>query len=70
MPVSLQLSAFNYSTPYATSAIPTLDVKTTGTSAAWTIPAGITKVRITVVGGGGNGAGSNGGGGGGGGAAI
>jgi len=54
------------------SAIATMDVKTSGSSTAWTIPAGVTKVRITVVGGGGSGAvdGSGGGGGAGGGAAI
>jgi hypothetical protein len=56
------------------SAIATIDVKTTGTSATWTIPAGVTKVRITVVGGGGDGsvgtAGRGGGGAGGGGTAI
>jgi hypothetical protein len=54
----------------SSSPIATMNVLTTGTSATWTIPAGITKVRVTVVGGGGNGAGSAGGGGGGGGAAI
>jgi hypothetical protein len=56
------------------SAIPTMNVLTSGTSATWTIPAGVTKVRVTVVGGGGNGgagtAGRGGGGGGGGGTAI
>lgn len=56
------------------SSISTMDVKTSGTSATWTIPAGVTKVRVTVVGGGGNGgalSGSSfGGGGAGGGAAI
>jgi hypothetical protein len=53
------------------SPIPTVDVKTTGTSATWTIPTGITKVRITVVGGGGGVSATNGwGGGGGGGTAI
>jgi len=51
------------------SAIATMDVKTSGTSATWTIPAGVTKVRITVVGGGGSGS-AFGGGGGGGGTAI
>lgn len=54
--------------------IPSTEVFTTGTSATWTIPTGITKVRITVVGGGGAGAAgsasSGGGGGGGGGTAI
>jgi hypothetical protein len=58
----------------AVSPITTPDVKTTGTSATWTIPAGITKVRITVVAGGGAGGAGNaangGGGGGGGGTAI
>ncbi len=50
------------------SAIPTVDVKTTGTSATFTIPTGITKIKITVVaGGGGGGAGNAGNGGGGGG---
>jgi len=49
----------------SSSPIATMDVKTTGTSATWTIPTGITKVRITVVGGGGNGNGNAGGGGGG-----
>jgi hypothetical protein len=39
------------------SPIPTMDVKTSGTSATWTIPTGVTKVRITVVAGGGSGAG-------------
>ena len=52
------------------SAIPTMNVLTSGTSATWTIPAGVTKVRVTVVGGGGSGGGSNGGGGGAGGTAI
>ena len=54
------------------SGIPLMDVKTSG-SGTWTIPSGVTRVRITVVGGGGNGAGPNGnsgGGGGGGGTAI
>ena len=37
------------------SAIPTPDVKTSGSSATWTIPAGVTKVKVTVVGGGGGG---------------
>jgi len=53
------------------------DVFTTGTSASYTIPAGITKIKVTVIGGGGGGAGtqsgcpgSNGGGGGGGGSSI
>lgn len=52
------------------SPIATMDVKTSGSSTAWTIPAGVTKVRITVTGGGGNGiiatnaAGAGGGGGG------
>ena len=45
-----------------------------GTSGTFTVPAGITKVKVTVVGGGGNGGGSSnaafGGGGGGGGASI
>lgn len=52
------------------SPIATMNVLTTGTSATWTIPAGVTKVRVTVVGGGGSGGGSNGGGGGAGGTAI
>jgi len=57
-------------TPAGGSAIETMDVKTTGTSVAWTIPTGKTTVRITVVGGGGGGgdqagSGSNAGGGGG-----
>jgi len=55
------------------SPIPTVDVKTSGSSATWTIPTGITKVRITVVAGGGNGGSggaSGGAGGGAGGAAI
>ena len=53
------------------------DVFTTGTSASYTIPAGITKIKVTIIGGGGGGAGvgtgcpgSNGGGGGGGGSSI
>ncbi|CAB4150478.1 hypothetical protein UFOVP577_2 [uncultured Caudovirales phage] len=46
------------------SPIATMDVKTTGTSATWTIPTGVTKVRVTVVGGGGSGNGAGGGGGG------
>jgi len=50
--------------------IPTMNVRTTGTANTWTIPAGVTKVRVTIVGGGGGGAGGNGGGGGGGGTAI
>lgn len=58
----------------SSSAIPTVDVKTSGSSATWTIPTGITKVKITVVAGGGAGsagtAGRGGGGGGGGGTAI
>jgi hypothetical protein len=57
----------------SSSPIPTIDAKTSGTSATWTIPTSVTKVRITVVGGGGNG-GNNGtdygGGGGGGGYAV
>ena len=56
------------------SPISTVDVKTSGSSATWTIPAGVTKVRITVVGGGGGGGGVGNcnpqGGGGGGGTAI
>lgn len=35
------------------SPIATMDVKTSGSSATWTIPTGVTKVRITVVAGGG-----------------
>jgi hypothetical protein len=58
-----------YAANVSLSAIPTMDVKTTGTSATWTIPAGVTKVRVTVVGGGGAG-GIDSGGGGGGGTAI
>ena len=54
----------------SSSPIPSMDVFTTGTSATWTIPTGITKVRITVVGGGGGGGGNYGGGGGSGGGAI
>lgn len=58
----------------SSSAIPTMNVLTTGTSQTWTIPAGVTRVRVTVVGGGGAGgtgtAGRGGGGGGGGGTAI
>jgi hypothetical protein len=53
----------------SSSPIPSMDVKTSGSGATWTIPAGVTKVRITVVGGGGT-TGSGGGGGGGGGTAI
>jgi hypothetical protein len=52
--------------------IPSMNVFTSG-NGRWTIPAGITKVRVTVVGGGGNGGGGggqNGGGGGGGGTSI
>ena len=58
------------------SPIATVDVKTSGSSATWTIPTGVTKVRITVIGGGGNTPSSPGGttarsgGGGGGGTAI
>lgn len=54
------------------SGIPLMDVKTSG-SGTWTIPSGVTRVRITVVGGGGNGGGGGGqggSGGGGGGTAI
>jgi hypothetical protein len=54
-----------------------LDVYTTGTSASYTIPTGVTKIKATVIGGGGGGGGagtgcpgSNGGGGGGGGSSI
>jgi len=59
----------------SSSPIPTPDVKTTGTSATWTIPAGVTKVKVTLVGGGGGGGADNsgsytGGGGGAGGYAI
>jgi len=60
-------------TSIVSSPITTMNVRTTGTSNTWTIPAGVTKVRVTVVGGGGNGGGGggqNGGGGGGGGTAI
>lgn len=52
------------------SPIATMDVKTSGSSATWTIPAGVTKVRITVTGGGGNGITNPNPGGGGGGTAI
>lgn len=52
------------------SPIPSIEVFTTGTSATWTIPTGVTKVKITVIGGGGGGAGTYGGGGGGGGGSI
>ena len=38
----------------ALSPIPTMNVLTTGTSQTWTIPTGVTKVRVTVVGGGGS----------------
>jgi len=50
------------------SAIPTANVQTSGTSATFTIPTGITKMRITVVAGGGTSpqSGVSGGGGGGG----
>jgi hypothetical protein len=44
----------------SSSPIPTPDVKTTGTSATWTIPTGVTKVKVTMVGGGGGGGGANG----------
>lgn len=47
------------------SPIASMNVRTSGTSATWTIPAGVTKVRVTVVGGGGTGSGNAGGGGGG-----
>ena len=50
MSVSQQLSAFNYS--LYPSPIATLDVKTTGTSQVWRVPAGVYKVRVTVTGGG------------------
>ena len=39
----------------SSSPIPTSDIKTTGTSATWTIPAGVTKVKVTMIGGGGGG---------------
>jgi len=54
MSVSQQLSSFNYS--LYPSPISTLDVKTTGTSQVWRVPAGVYKVRVTVTGGGANGA--------------
>ena len=38
------------------SPISTPDIKTTGTAATFTIPAGVTKMKVTVQGGGGNGA--------------
>jgi hypothetical protein len=44
----------------SSSPIPTPDVKTSGSSATWTIPAGVTKVKVTVVGGGGGGGNSGG----------
>lgn len=44
----------------SSSPIPTPDIKTTGTSATWTIPAGVTKVKVTMIGGGGGGGGANG----------
>ena len=52
------------------SPIATMDVKTTGTSATFTIPAGKTTLKITVVGGGGGGAAAQSIGGDGGGGAI
>jgi hypothetical protein len=52
------------------SPIPTVEVFTTGTLATWTIPTGVTKVRVTVIGGGGGGGGNFTSGGGGGGGAI
>jgi hypothetical protein len=61
------------STAITASPIPTINVLTSG-SGTWTIPAGVTKVKVTVVGGGGNGSYNNGpdkhGAGGGGGTAI
>lgn len=48
--------------PAAASAISTIDVKLTGTAATFTIPAGVTKMKVTVVGGGGSGATGNAGG--------
>jgi hypothetical protein len=45
----------SWATAGITSAIPTVDVKTSGTSQTWTIPAGVTKLKVTVIGGGGGG---------------
>tara|TARA_R110000868_G_scaffold57972_3_gene178835 strand:- start:533 stop:1372 length:840 start_codon:yes stop_codon:yes gene_type:complete len=44
--------------PAAGTPISTPDVKTTGTSATFTIPTGVTKMKVTVIGGGGAGGGS------------
>ena len=44
----------------SSSPIPTQDIKTTGTSQTWTIPSGVTKVKVTMIGGGGGGGGANG----------
>lgn len=52
-------------TTLSSSPIASMDVFTTGTSATWTIPTGVTKVRVTVQAGGGAGAGGTGAGGGG-----
>lgn len=41
--------------------LPVLDVKTSGTAATWTWPAGVTAVEVTVVGGGGSAGGASGG---------
>jgi len=71
-------------TTWASTSLPSAtgtraDVFTTGTSATWTIPAGVTAVKVTIIGGGGGGGGFNtgvccaaltGAGGGGGGVAI
>jgi hypothetical protein len=42
-----------YAANVSLSAIPSVDIFTSG-SGTWTIPAGVTKVKVTVVGGGGN----------------